>query len=65
MDQRREDAAIRRGDMKDAQKWDGRRQGEQREIGNERRDMARDRADLRKDRREREHDMERIGRRRP
>lgn len=58
-DQRKEDQAVKRGDTKDAQKWEGRREQEQREISKEKRDIANDRSDMRKDRKERTQGMRR------
>jgi hypothetical protein len=64
VDQRKEDQAIKRGDTKDAQKFEARREGEQREINKDKRDIAKDRADLRSDRHDRNQDVERVERHR-
>jgi hypothetical protein len=48
--QRKEDHAIKSGDMKDAKKFENKREHEQREINNKNRDIAHDHAELHKDR---------------
>ncbi len=52
-DQAMEDRAVKHGDMKDAQKWEQRREHAQQQVNRDKRDLARDERDLHHDRAER------------
>ena len=57
-DQTRENRAIEHGNVKGAEKWDQRRQAEQRDVNAEKKDIRHDQRDLNHDRADRNADVQ-------